>query len=147
MQQSGKSGSSDIVANLGVRTMFTNLVMMALLLTASGSGAAAGAASAAGSPLDYVKVASASDGPCSALAKREGHLYSVEIIGLEPNERFPVATSSAGETINYTAQANKDGYYLMVLAPQVKGRSSGIAHFSFESAHCRIHLSFPWRDD
>lgn len=127
--------------------MFTNAVMIGLLLTASGAGTDSGSASTAAGPLDYVKVASASDGRCSALAKREGRLYSVEIIGLEPNERFPVYTSSAGETINYTAQANKDGYYLMILGPHVKGRSSGIAHFSFESARCRIHLSFPWRDD
>lgn len=127
--------------------MFTDIAMIGLLLTASASGAAAGAASAAASPLDYVKVASVSDGRCSALAKRAGRLYSVEIIGLEPNERFPVYTSSAGETINYTAQANKDGYYLMILGPHVKGKSSGIAHFSFESVHCRIHMSFPWRDD
>lgn len=97
--------------------------------------------------LDYVKVASATDGRCTAVVKREGQLYSVEIFGLEPNERFPVSSSSANETIKYTATSGKDGYYLAIIAPNVKGRSTGIAHFAFKSARCQLKVSFPWRDD
>lgn len=97
--------------------------------------------------LDYYRVASATDGRCTDIVKREGLLYSIEVYGLEANETFPMSTLSAGETIRFTATANRDGYYLMILAPNVKNRSSGIAHVEFESARCRIHVSFPWRDD
>jgi hypothetical protein len=96
--------------------------------------------------LDYVKVASASDGPCTAIVKREGPLFSFEVFGLEPGESFPVSSISAGERIDFAATASKDGYYLVVLVPNVKGRSSGIARVEFESRRCRIRVSFPWRD-
>jgi hypothetical protein len=103
--------------------------------------------SSRGGNLDYYRVASATDGRCTAIVKREGLLYSIEVYGLEPDESFPMSTSSAGEEIRYTASANREGYYVMILAPNVKNRSNGIAHVAFQSARCNIHVSFPWRDN
>jgi hypothetical protein len=103
--------------------------------------------SATPSELDYVKIAQARDGPCTATVKRAGNLFSVHIEGLEPGERFEVVSTSEREEIVIPVEVSYKGIVIIVTAPQVKGYTSGIAHIDFESRRCRIHLSYPWRDD
>jgi hypothetical protein len=103
--------------------------------------------SANASELDYVKIAEATDGRCDVVVKREGRLYSIEIRGLEPDERFDVISTSEREQIVIPVEVSYKGVVLIVIAPQVKGYDSGIAHIDFESRRCKLHVSYPWRND
>jgi hypothetical protein len=103
--------------------------------------------SANASELDYVKVAEATDGRCDVVVKREGRLYSIEIKGLEPDERFDVISTSERERIVIPVEVSYKGVVIIVIAPQVKGYDSGVAHIDFESRRCKIHVSYPWRDE
>ena len=115
----------------------------ATLLATSGVPAFAAAAS----ELDYVRIARATDGRCIAEVKRAGNLYAVNISGLEPGEHFTVLSTSEREEIHIPGEVAAKGVVIVVIAPHVKGYSSGIAHIDFTSRRCRLHVSYPWRDD
>jgi hypothetical protein len=102
---------------------------------------------ASDSELDYVKVAEASNGRCTAVVKRQRGLYSVLISGLEPNESFDVISTSEREELVIPVEASTTGLVIIIIAPNVKGYDSGVAHIDFESRRCRIHVSYPWRNE
>jgi hypothetical protein len=121
---------------------YVALFATACLLCVSGASVLAASAS----ELDYVKVAEATNGLCDLVVKREGRLYSIEIRGLEPDERFDVISTSEREQIVIPVEVSYKGEVIIVIAPQVKGYNSGIAHVNFESRRCKMHVSYPWRD-
>jgi hypothetical protein len=76
--------------------------------------------------------------------------YSAVVIrgsGFQPNEPLKVETSSAGESGKSSETASTSGTTNDMLAPTVKGKSSGICSFNITGAKCHVTIQFPWGKD
>lgn len=95
--------------------------------------------------LDSPRVAKARDKQCVIEVRGRGSAFLVSSFGLVPNEDLEITSESAGEVIQYPANADVSGEYHFIEIPLVKGRSSGIARITVAASRCRLGVSFPWR--
>lgn len=96
--------------------------------------------------LDSPRVAKARDKQCVIEVRGKDSAFIVSAFGLVPNEYLEITSESAGEVIQYPANADASGEYHFIEIPLVKGTSSGIARITVTASRCRLRVSFPWRE-
>lgn len=88
-------------------------------------------------------------GPCRmSVVMLAANYFAVEVLvtGLQPDEDLQIDSRSGDEANHGTGKATDQGTYVALLAPFVKGQTSGKARFNVIATSCKIGVEFPWGD-
>ena len=96
--------------------------------------------------LNSPRIAKAQDKQCVMEVRGKSSAFLISVSGLASNESLEITSNSEGEILQYPAQANERGDYDFIEIPLVVGKHSGVARITVISRHCRLKVSFPWRE-
>lgn len=73
-----------------------------------------------------------------------GQAFVIQGEGFEPHEKVKVVSKSEEETIESNDDISADGRFLVVMAPAVKGKDSGVATYTASGKRCKLTVNYQW---